>query len=66
MNGSYNKEFCDERHKNLKETIDEMKSDITSIANILRESTDALHTKINWFYVIAIITLAGVIANFVK
>lgn len=49
----FNRELCDERHRALAEALHEIK-----------ENTNKLFNRMNWFYILAIMTLAGVIANF--
>lgn len=52
---SVDAKFCDERHKVLDEWREDFKHDIRSI-----------FVRLNWFYVIAIATLAAAVANFFK
>ena len=52
--GEYNKELCDERHNNLDKALDRLFSKIDIVAS-----------RLNWFYVIAILTLGGVVTNLV-
>lgn len=47
--------FCNERHRNITEWRKDMKNDMKAIA-----------VKLNWFYLIAISTLAAVIYNIVQ
>lgn len=51
----YNKELCDERHSNIEKTFQRLFNKI-----------DAVSAKLNWFYLLAIATLIGVVANFLK
>lgn len=62
----YNEALCNEKHATIQRDMDDRKNDINNIGNLMRESIDALHKKLNWFYVITIATLAGIVANFVK
>jgi hypothetical protein len=55
MAEEYNKGVCEERHVNIKETF-----------NRLFNKVEKLMSRLLWFYVLAILTLAGVIANLVK
>jgi hypothetical protein len=58
----YNKELCDERHSNLSEALGRVfkKFDTVSL------KFDKLNTKLNWFYIVTIATLLGMIANYFK
>jgi hypothetical protein len=47
--------FCDERHAHIDEWHMEIKQNI-----------NALFSRLNWFYLIAISTLAVVVANYFK
>ncbi len=51
----FNKDLCDERHLNIHQYINELKAEIK-----------ALNTRLNWFYIIAIVTLVGVIGTYFK
>jgi len=66
MGDEFNLALCDEKHRNVRENQQEMRTDINNLGNIVRESTDALHKKLNWFYVIAISTLIGVVVSLAK
>ena len=55
MAEEYNKELCDERHHNIKDTFDR-----------LFRKVEQIMTRLLWFYLLAILTLVGVIANLVK
>ena len=48
------KEVCDVKHKSVDTNIKEVKV-----------ALDELFTKINWFYIIAIATLASSVANLI-
>jgi hypothetical protein len=56
---SVDSKLCEEKHK----AIDEWKEDFN-----LRVERDiqALFNRLNWFYVIAVATLAATVANFFK
>jgi hypothetical protein len=51
----YNKELCEERHQYIRDFTVEVKNEMSVI-----------HKKLNWFYLIAITTLVGVIINLLK
>ena len=51
----YNKELCEERHEKIEETF----------SRLFREIKDQ-STKLNWFYILTIGTLVGIVATFIK
>ena len=51
MESDYNKELCDERHKNLLEMLAKIDKSVVSLYN-----------RLNWFYLIAITTLISSIS----
>ncbi len=55
MGDEFNKDLCNERHKNVELMFGKIDKNIES-----------LFGRLNWFYVIAIITLVGVVASFLK
>ena len=44
----FNKELCDEKHRNLEELV-----------KTINTSIQSLYTRLNWFYLIAITTLVS-------
>jgi hypothetical protein len=58
----YNKELCDERHSNLSEALGRVFKKFDTVSS----KFDKLNTKLNWFYIVTIATLLGMIANFFK
>jgi hypothetical protein len=54
MGDEYNKEACEERHKNLHETMSRVDKNV-----------DRLFARLNWFYVLAICTLASAVSAIV-
>lgn len=55
MAEEFNKELCEERHDKIEQTF----------SRLFREIKDQ-SIKLNWFYIIAIMTLAGIVATFIK
>lgn len=61
-NGDFNKPLCDERHDNLDKALTRVFNKFDAVS----EKFEKAGQKLNWFYVITITTLLGVLANFAK
>lgn len=55
MGEEYLKELCDEKHKNIDRNVEDIKKNVNLI-----------FIRLNWFYVIAITTLGGVLVSIFK
>lgn len=62
----YNKELCDERHQNIDLQLSHTHAIIKDFKQETKDNIKQLFTRLNWFYIIAIATLIGIVATFFK
>ena len=56
MGEEYNKDLCEERHKHVDRNITDMRSE-------MNDKFETLFGRLNWFYLLAIGTMATCIAS---
>lgn len=66
MTEEYNQALCDERHRNIDIRLTQTHTTIKEFKQETKENIKQLFTRLNWFYILAILTLAGIIATFFK
>ena len=59
MSDEYNKELCEERHENLDKALTRVFGKFDKIG----KKFDSFNGKLNWFYIITIATLIGMVGN---
>lgn len=59
MGVEYNKELCEERHENLDKALTRVFGKFDAVG----KKFDLFNCKLNWFYIITIATLIGVVGN---
>ena len=66
MADEYNQALCDERHKNVELQNAQTQTIIKEFKVETKDAIKQLFNRLNWFYIIAIATLIGIVATFFK
>ncbi len=63
MGEEYNRELCDEKHKGVDKSIEDLKELVKTLFEKLDDFRNKYNNRLNWFYVVAVSALLSMIGN---